>query len=429
MLTQEENEMLVRTGPGTPMGELFRRFWVPALLSEELPGPDCPPVRVTLLGEQLVAFRDSAGRVGLLDRRCPHRLADLFFGRNEECGLRCAYHGWKYDAEGNCVDIPNAPEGETFKDKIRAVAYPTVEKGSVVWAYLGPAELKPELPQMEWMQMPSSHLYVSKFITDGNYAQALEGEVDSSHVSFLHRTLGNDSSFLDAVGTRGAYTMDDPAPRWVCTETEYGLMLAAQRDAGDAGWNWRVNHYMMPYAVSIATTPGFTMRCDVRVPVDDLQSYQYRVRWNPERALTESELAEYKNRGVDFPELIPGTYVPKENRGNDFLIDRDVQRRYSFSGIKSIPAQDMAVQTDQGGLIADRTLEHLVSSDSAIIALRSRLLKAARGLLEGTEPPEAHNPQAYMVRAADVVIGREADWEQELQATMSTTMPWVEETA
>ena len=424
MLTAEENEMLVRTNPGTPMGELFRRFWIPALLSEELPGPDCPPVRVTLMGEDLVAFKDTDGNVGLLERWCPHRMADLFWGRNEECGIRCAYHGWKFDVEGNCRDIPNTPEGESFREKISTVAYPTVERGGIVWAYMGPQELKPELPDLELMRMPESHLYVSKFMVDGNYAQALEGEVDSSHVSFLHRKLDKDTSFLLALGNK-PYLMDDTAPRWVTKETEYGLMLAAQRDVDENAFQWRINHYFFPLAVAIATPPGVTMRCNIRVPIDDLHSWQYRVRWNPGRPLTAEELYEYKDAGVDYPELIPGTYITKENRGNDFLIDREVQKGYNFSGIKSLPAQDMALQADQGGPIANRTREHLVSADTAIIALRSRLLKAARNLLEGTEPPEARNPQAYLMRAADIVLSRGVGLEDGAKEAIGTEAPWV----
>jgi phenylpropionate dioxygenase-like ring-hydroxylating dioxygenase large terminal subunit len=414
MLTREENEMLVRTGPGTPMGELFRRFWIPALLSEELPHPDCPPVRVTLLGELLIAFKDTQGRIGLLERYCPHRLADLFWGRNEECGLRCAYHSWKFDVEGHCLDIPNAPEGETFKQKVRIKAYPTVERAGIVWAYMGPTALMPELPEFEWMRVPESHRYVNKFLVEGNYAQALEGEVDSSHVSFLHSRVDSEygAGSLAALGPRQPYMARDKAPRWVTNETEYGLMLAAQRNAEQHTFHWRINQFFMPFTVSIATPPGIAMRCNVRVPIDDEHSWQCRVRWNPDRPLTEKELAEYKHRGVDYPELIPGTYIPKENKRNDYLIDRAAQRAYSFTGIKSLPAQDMAVQADQGGVIADRTREHLVSSDVAIIALRRRLLTAATDLLEGKEPPEAHTPAAYCARAMDILLDRSMPLEE-----------------
>src|SRR5690242_15813918 len=181
MLSREDNERLVRVGPGTPAGDLFRRYWQPACLSSELPESDGSPIRVRLLGEDLIAFRDTNGRIGLLDAFCPHRGAPLFFGRNEECGLRCVYHGWMFDADGACVDLPNAPEGETFKNKIKITSYPCVEAGDLIWAYLGPPENQPPFPEFEWLHLPSSHRYVKKFRLECNYLQAMEGDYDPSH--------------------------------------------------------------------------------------------------------------------------------------------------------------------------------------------------------------------------------------------------------
>lgn len=424
MLSHEDNELLTRTGPGTPMGELFRRFWIPAVLSEELPGPDCPPVRVTLMGEKLVAFRDSDGKIGLLHRYCSHRRADLFHGRNEEGGLRCVYHGWKYDVEGRCLDTPNARVGQAFKDKCKIRAYPTLEKGGMIWAYLGPRELMPELPLYEFLQVPPSHYYVSKFLVEGNYFQSLEGEADSGHVTFLHRYLGGERV---AAGSTGGmpHVSRVGVVHWEVEETDYGLLMAAQRDLQDGRAQWRANLFLMPHTVPIATPRGVTMTCHIRVPIDDESSWLYRPRWHPARPLTEKELADFKHGGEDYPELIPGTYIPKENKSNDYLIDRAAQRRFSFTGIRSLPAQDMAVQSDQAGVIADRSGEHLVPSDKAIIVLRQKLLKAARDLREGKEPPEARRPEKYNVRAMDIVIPKEADWKQEMEAAMSPDIPWV----
>src|SRR6266536_6368011 len=190
MLKQEDNELVTRTGPGTPMGNLMRQYWIPAMLSSELPEPDCTPVRVLLLNEKLIGFRDSNGEVGLLANHCPHRGASLWFGRNEECGLRCVYHGWKWDVHGNCVDMPNEPPESNFKDKVKAVAYPCREAGGVVWAYMGPPEQQPEvLPQFEWTLVPPEQRVVSKLLQESNWVQGLEGGIDSSHVSFLHSNL------------------------------------------------------------------------------------------------------------------------------------------------------------------------------------------------------------------------------------------------
>ena len=168
MLSREENELITRVGQGTPMGDTLRLYWLPALLSREIPEPDCPPARVRLLGEALVAFRDTNGRIGLIQELCPHRLASLYFGRNEECGLRCVYHGWKFDVDGNCVDMMNEPDDYQFKHKIRATAYPTCELGGVIWAYLGPDDKKPPLPEFAWTQVPQSHRHVTKVIQECN---------------------------------------------------------------------------------------------------------------------------------------------------------------------------------------------------------------------------------------------------------------------
>ena len=186
MLNDTDNEFLTRIGPGTPMGEYLRRFWMPFLLPEELPAPDCPPVRTTLLGEALVAYKDTNGDIGLIDNYCPHRRASLFFGRNEECGLRCVYHGWKFDKDGNCVDMPSEPAESNFKDKVKVKAYPAREWGGLIWAYMGPRENIPELPNIDWATLPDSHRVISKRIQESNWVQSVEGGIDSSHISFLH---------------------------------------------------------------------------------------------------------------------------------------------------------------------------------------------------------------------------------------------------
>src|SRR5918992_1542416 len=189
MLSVEDNEIVTNTNAGTPMGELFRRFWLPVALSEELPGPDCVPLRVRILGEDLIAFRDTDGKPGVVDAYCPHRGAPMFFGRNEENGLRCVYHGWKFDVTGACVDLPNAPEGATYKDKVKIKCYPSVDAGDLIWAYMGPEDKKPPFPAFEWTKLPRNHRYVTKFVEQCNYLQAMEGDYDPSHARFLHSTL------------------------------------------------------------------------------------------------------------------------------------------------------------------------------------------------------------------------------------------------
>src|SRR3982751_776688 len=189
MLTREENELLTRVGPGTPMGNLLRRYWLPAMLAEEVPTPESPPIRVRLLGEDLVAFRDTYSQVGLIAANCPHRGASLFFGRNEEGGIRCVYHGWKFDTSGQCVDMPSEPAESNFKSKIKATAYPCREQGGLIWTYMGPLAEPPGLPELEFTLVPDEQRYISKRYQPTSFAQALEGEIDQSHVSFLHSSL------------------------------------------------------------------------------------------------------------------------------------------------------------------------------------------------------------------------------------------------
>lgn len=411
MLSERENELITRVGAGTPMGELYRRFWLPVLLADELPAPDCTPVRMMVLGERLVGFRDSMGRVGVLDERCPHRMASLFWGRNEDGGLRCAYHGWKWDVEGRCLDIPNTPEGESYKDKVSSfAAYPAVEMGGLIWAYMGPPEQKPEVPDFEMNAVPAANRYISKMFIEGNWMQGLEGDIDSSHVSFLHGRADDLAGDLARMGRMETTMFVDKAPRWSFKDTGYGIMLAAQRTGPADTLYWRVNQWLMPSFTMIAAKPGTPIHFQVRVPVDDVKQIYYRIIWHPERALTETEIYRAKNEGVNFPEIIPGTFQPKERAENNYLINRALQKSgASFTGIKSIPAQDWAVQSDQGGVIADRSLEHLVSADGAIIQVRQRLLKTLRELQEGVEPGEPNVEGETRVRPIDIVLAHDVD--------------------
>lgn len=407
-----DNELLTRTGPGTPMGALFRRFWIPALLSDEVKEKDCPPVRVTLLGEQFVAFRDSSGRVGLLAARCPHRCSELFFGRNEEGGLRCAYHGWKFDRDGRCLDMPTEPAASKLKNEVRARAYPVEERGGIVWAYLGPAELKPPLPHLDFFDLPASHAFSSKCLMQCNHQQALEGSMDTAHLTFLHRSLKPSDESYRALGVAnfGALADSDGMPKFFVSDTAYGLRIAARRDADAANYYWRISQWFMPHTVFVAADPDSLCRGNVFVPIDDEHCWWYRVRWNPSRALTEQEIRSFYANG-DYAELIPGTYAPVGNKANDYLIDRNDQRTLSYSGIKSAQLQDIAVQESQGGIV-DRTQEYLGTTDEAIVRCRRKLLQQAAGLAKGVEPAVTKKPEAYRVKAPTMVLKRELSLEE-----------------
>ena len=386
MLSREENELLTRTGPGAPMGKLMRRYWIPALFSDQLPEPDCPPVRVKLLGEKLVAFRDTQGRVGLIDERCPHRTASLFFGRNEECGLRCVYHGWKFDVEGNCVDLPSEPWDKDFKRKIKITAYPCLERGGLVWAYMGPPELKPEFPDLHWTVVPSSHRYVTRHLQECNWLQALEGGFDTSHLTFLHR---GDEGNADGV------KMNLPA-RFEVMPFDFGFVSGTVRAQGENNF-WTCSVMLMPFHKLISTQPA---GAHVWVPIDDENTMNYCIEYREDRPLSEEDLRDSHDAFFIHPQLIPGTDRPVANRDNDYLIDRDLQKSgQSYTGIKGIGRQDCSIQ-ELMGPIADRTVEHLGVSDTAIIKLRRLLLQTVNDHERNanTRLP-GMDPRAYRVRS------------------------------
>jgi phthalate 4,5-dioxygenase oxygenase subunit len=409
MITHEQNEYLCRTGPGTPMGELFRRYWIPALLAEELPRPNCPPARVQLLSERLVAFRDTEGRIGLMDEFCAHRGVSLWFGRNEENGLRCCYHGWKFDVTGQCVDVPSEPAASGFAQKIKLKAYPTVELGGVIWAYMGPPAEQPPAPSFEWVHLPRAHVYISKRWQESNYLQAMEGGIDSSHVSFLHRyDLDRDPLHRNTDGakhTRNTNTVFD------ILESPGGLLIGARRNADPGYHYWRVTQWLMPWYTLIPPYKGNALNGHAWVPMDDNNNMAWTMTFHPVRPLTEAELDTMRKGGGVHAELIPGTFRPVANRYNDYLIDREAQEAgRSYNGVKGLAMQDASVQESMGP-IQDRTKENLVSTDNAIIMARLRLRKAAQGVAKGARAPGLE-PEAQSVRSASFILPEDGPFKE-----------------
>ncbi|MGH3389919.1 MAG: Rieske 2Fe-2S domain-containing protein [Actinomadura sp.] len=412
MLSTEQNEYVTRVGPGTPMGALMREYWVPAMLSSELPGPDCPQVRVLLLGEKLIGFRDSTGRVGLLGNYCPHRGASLFYARNADCGLRCVYHGWKFDVTGRCVDMPSEPPDSTFKDRVRATAYPCEERGGVVWAYMGPREVPPPLPDLEANQLPDTEASVEVYARNCNWLQGLEGDIDTAHIGFLH--FGSEDAADAPPDTFRYYTLKDRAPRYAVLDTEYGAMYGAYRPAGPGRFYWRIAQFLFPFFTMTPTgLLGRQIIARAWVPMDDehMMLYTMRVKTPPEVM----EILE--RQGLKKPKLRPNTtgwlgrFQLEADEENDYLLDRDRQERdEEYSGIEGIHTQDQAI-TESMGPIYDRTQEHLGSSDAMLIRVRRRLIASARALTEhGTAPPGVDRPDTYRQRSGGVILDEDADW-------------------
>jgi phenylpropionate dioxygenase-like ring-hydroxylating dioxygenase large terminal subunit len=415
MLSERENELLCQVGPGTPMGDLFRRFWLPALLSSELPEPDCAPGRLRLLGEDLVAFRDTDGKVGVVDNFCPHRRASLFFGRNEECGLRCVYHGWKFDVNGDCVDMPSEPAESNFKDKVKITAYPAEDFGDCIWVYMGPPELKQELPQFEWARVPAEQRRVSRWIQDCNYMQALEGDLDSTHVSFLHKWMDPEQAMpwdpqqkerRRKAASGQALVYREGAPRFSVKETDFGMVYGARRPAGDDQYYWRLTNWLLPfYTMPPQPTTWFG---HVWVPVDDEHMSCLSFSWDPNKPLDIPTGSASGNIAIERCQMrfadgfTIDTWRDKRQITNDYGIDRELQRTGNYTGIGPQRTQDVMVNETQGG-VSDRTKEHLGTTDMAIIAARRKLIRLARELQEGIEPVAAQQGDLYHIRAIDVV--------------------------
>jgi len=397
------NELLTRTGPGTPAGDLFRHYWIPALLAEELPENDCPPVRVKILSERLIAFRSTDGEYGLVDEFCAHRGASLWFGRVEEGGIRCAYHGWKYATDGRCLEVPSEPENSNFCQKVKLTSYPLVRIGDVLWTYLGPPENQPEPPEFEWIHVPPEQAYTSKRWQESNWLQALEGGIDSSHVSWLHSGgLKSDPLFKGAKGNE--YNLNDLRPFFEVAEADGGLYVGARRNAEEGMYYWRITPWVMPSFTMVPPRGDHPVHGHFWVPIDDENCWVYTFDYHPTRALTPAERQAMKDGHGVHSRNIPGTYRPMENKDVDYLMDREAQKRgETFSGIRGIAQQDASLQESMGPIV-DRTKERLVSSDTGIIKARQKLRKAVEALRDEGATPPGVDPAHHRVRSAAIVL-------------------------
>jgi len=414
MLTQAENELLARVEGAAPMGQLMRQHWLPVCLSEEIDEPEGKPVRVQILGEKLVAYRDGEGHVGLVGEFCPHRKASLVYGRNEEGGLRCLYHGWKVNAEGTVLEMPSEPPEACAAQRFRHPAYPTAEAGGFVWAYLGARETMPEFEAPPFAPHETTRVAIAKAIVHCNWAQVVEGQIDSAHSSSLHS-----SDMVPArVGRAGAGAKSwtrpstDRAPRMQVQLTSYGFRYAAiRRPIAQAATHdyVRVTTFVAPVISLIPPNASYNV-AQVTVPIDDHSCWFYFMAWGdgPDVPSTET--------WRKFLALEPGVDVDANwhrarVRDNDYKQDRMLMRLGNYTGIKGIPAQDMAMWESMG-VIADRTSERLGASDIAIVQWRRLMIEAARALADGAPALGRTEPRVALrdIASFEGVVPKTEDW-------------------
>jgi len=404
MLTKDKNDLLTQTGPGTAMGDMFRCYWMPALLAEELPEDNCPPVRVKLLSERLLAFRDSNGNYGLIDEFCAHRGVSLWFGRNEHGGIRCPYHGWKYDHTGQCIEVPSEPAESGYCNKIKLKNYPLIKVGDVLWTYMGPKENQPPHPEWEFALVPPEQTFTSKRWQECNWLQAMEGGIDSSHVSWLHSgSLDSDPLFRGARGNK--YNQNDKRPFFEVVDAEGGLYIGARRNAEEGFYYWRITPWVMPSFTMVPPRGDHPVHGHFWIPIDDENCWAWSFDYHPVRALTgEERQAMVDGHGIHVAYEPGSNYRPAANKDNDYLMDRAAQRKgVTYSGVAGIAMQDASLQESMGPII-DRSKENLVSTDNGIIMARHRLLKAARALKEKGIRPPGIDPKHHHIRSAAIVL-------------------------
>jgi len=407
MLTREENEYLCRVGPGTPMGAMLRRYWAPACLSEELPAPDCAPVALELFGERLVAFRDSSGAVGVLEERCTHRGASLALGRVEDCGIRCLYHGWKFAVDGTIQETPNLPDSK-FKERVKAPAYPVREAGGLVWVYLGPPEMQPPFPEYNWMAVADDHRVPIKIVLDCNFVQQIEGVIDSSHVGILHHDemdAAREGAFEATAQGRDRFPTEDDAPKIEVENTDFGFHYAAIRrsSGGDPNLRYvRVTPFVMPFLTWVP--PGSPV--SLFVPMNDVETAFYVIAWDPEVPPDRETFIALQ--GLD----LPGVW------GEDFRLHLPEQDREamaagtSSTGFVGLIVQDSAVQRSMGPIF-DRSREHVVPADLAILRMRRLLMDSARRVGEGGDPIGLDRPvDTTKIEAAAVIVPAQTRWQE-----------------
>lgn len=414
MLTKQENELLTRVEGDAPMGQMLRRYWLAACLSEEIAEPDCDPVRVRLLGENLVAFRDSDGRVGLLEEQCPHRRASLFFGRNEECGLRCLYHGWKFDVDGNTLEMSSEPAGSGLAEKVKHKAYPVKEWGGFIWTYMGDEATMPEFHPPFFAPTENTNVSIVKAVVHCNWAQGVEGAIDSAHSSSLHSTdmppamVGGST----ATGTAWQRPSTDKSPRLQVEATHYGFHYAAIRRPiknADTDDYVRITHFVAPHHVLIPPNNVYNVS-QMNVPIDDNNHVLYLMAWNTEGRGVDQE-AWRKFTGMQLDIDLDPTYRRHRGLSNNFEQDRKAMRLGDFTGIRGFVNQDIAMWETMGKT-GERDLERLGASDQAVIEFRRGMVASVKAFMSGAPAPATAftDQERSSIQAFEGIVKKGTDW-------------------
>jgi phenylpropionate dioxygenase-like ring-hydroxylating dioxygenase large terminal subunit len=433
MLSREQNDLITRTGAGTPAGGLMRCYWQPAALVDELVG-NRPIKPVKLCGESLVLFRDEAGRYGLIERACPHRGTDLAYGRLEDGGLRCAFHGWLFDVSGQCLETPAEPDGSKLCTNIKQKAYPVVERSGILFAYLGPGA-PPQFPHFDCFIAPETHTFAFKGMIDCNWLQSLEVGIDPAHTSFLHRFFhdGDPSQsygrmFRDTtIGADMPMTRimrEFPRPRIEVEPAEFGLRIVTLREMNAEYTHVRVTNLLFPNAFHIPMSKEMTIT-QWHVPIDDVKHYWYAIFTSFGQPVNKDEMRRQRLELYELPD-----YVPRKNKSNDYGFDPHEQERETFTGMGAdINVHDQWA-CESMGAIADRTREHLGQSDKAISAYRRMLRQAIDEAGKGGRPPmvlDAAAAARLIGPAAIDGIGPTGDWQgywQRMDASKRQVASW-----
>ncbi|MFD1708941.1 Rieske 2Fe-2S domain-containing protein [Siminovitchia sediminis] len=409
MLTKEDNQLLTQTGPGTPMGDMFRRYWIPALRSEELE-KDGKPQRIRLLGEDLVAFRDTRGKVGLIDERCPHRGTSLYYGINADCGLRCMYHGWKFDTEGNCMEIPSEPTDGKFRQSIKLKNYPVKEVSGIIWTYMGPEEKMPPFPDFYWMGLPEESKLVERVWQECNYAQVMENDLDFVHAAFLHRAHMEqnvkDGILSSDLGIDPNHPLvKNPPVKQAVQDTNYGKRCIAVGIGNEKENAFMEIHYIFPFYTYPPRFGGEDGMWHAFIPRDDHSTWAWDVQFTHKGKIDVE--AQHARRGLELDE----NYRKKINMDNEYLQDRQLQKTANFTGIRGIANQDHAA-TETMGTIVDRSRERLGTSDVPIIHMRRLLLKQAKAFRDGTDPMPLDNDSLKTLYSDGLYDDNRKTWQE-----------------